>query len=141
MRIMIAASTGGASTCLRDIASASALTPELFKMRSVTAVNAVLAALGKTAVGGLDLPSLKVAGCDFACCRAAGFDLRSLRDAGFTAADVIASGCDPKSAHAAGFDILSLLALFGYDACIIAGCDLRFILVSRSAACIRECSN
>jgi hypothetical protein len=137
----MAASASGSSSDLRKIASASALTPALFKMRSLAAVNAVLAALGKPAVGGLDLPSLKASGCDISCCMSAGFDLRSLRDAGFTAADVKTAGCDPKSAQAAGFDVLPLLALFGYDACTMAGCDLRFIVVRFSAKCVRERSN
>jgi hypothetical protein len=106
-------------------------------------VNAVLAALGKPAVAALDLPSLRAAGCDFLCCMSAGFDLRSLREAGFTAADAKAAGCDPKSAQAAGFDVLSLLALFGYDSCTLAGCDLRFIVVrfSSTYVCLRACSS
>ena len=77
VRIIEAASAGGASSSLPDIAASAALTPGLFMMRSLTAVNAVLAALGRPAVGGLDAPSLKAAGCNSAVCRAAGCDWSS----------------------------------------------------------------
>ena len=46
VRIIEAASAGGASSSLPNIASSAALTPGLFMMRSLPAVNAVLAALG-----------------------------------------------------------------------------------------------
>ena len=62
VRIIEAASAGGASSSLPDIAASAALTPGLFMMRSLPAVNAVLAALGRPAVKALDLPSLDAAG-------------------------------------------------------------------------------
>jgi hypothetical protein len=51
---VIQAASAGVSSSLQDIASAAALTAELLKMKSLPAVNAVLAALGKAEVGGLD---------------------------------------------------------------------------------------
>jgi hypothetical protein len=62
VRIIEAASAGGASSSMCDIASVSALTPGLFMMRSLPAVNAVLAALGRPAVVGLDARYLKAGG-------------------------------------------------------------------------------
>jgi hypothetical protein len=110
VRIIEAASPGGASSSLPDISSSAAVTPGLLTMRSVRAVNAVLAALGKPAVGGLDAPSLQTVG--------------------FSAAEVKAAGCDPASAQAAGYDTISLVATYGYDAVKTAGCDISHILVS-----------
>ena len=126
VRIIEAASAGGASSSLPDIAASAALTPGLFMMRSLTAVNAVLAAFGRPAVGGLDAPSLKAAGCNSAVCRAAGCDWSSIRAVGFSAAEAKAAGCDPASAQAAGYDVPSLLAAYGYDAVAAAGCDVSF---------------
>jgi hypothetical protein len=54
VRVIQAASAGDASSSLHHIASAAALTAELLKMKSLPAVNAVMAALGKAEVGGLD---------------------------------------------------------------------------------------
>ena len=71
VRIIEAASAGGASS-LPDIASSAALTPGLLMMRSVRAVNAVLAALDRPAVKALDAQTLKAAGFDLAAFRAAG---------------------------------------------------------------------
>ena len=67
VRAIQAASAGGCSSSLQDIASAVALTRDLIKMQSLPAVNAVLAALGK----------------DAAALKAAGFDLSSLVKKGF----------------------------------------------------------
>jgi hypothetical protein len=127
VRIIEAAS---ASSSLLDIASSAALTPGLFMMRSVRAVNAVLAALGRPAVGGLDVPSLKAAGCNSAVCRAAGYDCSSIRAAGFSAAEVKAAGCDLLFTQAGGYDLISLVLAYGYDAVKAAGCDVSCILVS-----------
>jgi hypothetical protein len=60
------------SSSPHDIASSVALTRDLFMMQSLSAVNAVLAAVDRTAVAALDLPSLfefgydaiEAAGCD-----------------------------------------------------------------------------
>jgi hypothetical protein len=134
MRIIEAASACGASSP-HDIATAAAVTPRLFFMRNLPAVNAVLVALGKSAVEGLDLPSLKSIGCDLACYRAAGFDLPSLKDAGFTSAEVKAAGCDLKSAQAAGYDVVSLVSAFGYDAVAVAGCDVSSCLLVSFVFC------
>jgi hypothetical protein len=60
MQIIRAASDCAYSSLL-DIALAAAMTPDLFSMQSLPAVNAVLSALGKAAFVGLDLPSLKAA--------------------------------------------------------------------------------
>ena len=77
VRVIQAASAGGASSSLHHIASAAALTGELLKMKSLPAVNAVMAALGKADVGGLD-------------------DVLSLiADFGYDA--VASSGCDVSS--------------------------------------------
>ena len=70
MRIIQAASAGASP--LQDMASAVALTRDLFGMQNLSAVNAVLAALGRAAVKGLDVTSLKAAGFDAAACAAAG---------------------------------------------------------------------
>ena len=70
MRIIQAASAGASP--LQDIASAAALTRDLFGMQNLPAVNAVHAALGRAAVKGLDVKSLKAAGFDAAACAAAG---------------------------------------------------------------------
>jgi len=72
MRIIQAASAG-ASSPLQDMASAAALTRDLANMQNLSAVNAVLAALGRAAVKGLDVTSLKAAGFDAAAC--AGIDI------------------------------------------------------------------
>jgi hypothetical protein len=97
-----------ASSSLLDIASSAALTPSLLTMRSVRAVNAVLAALGRPAVVGLDVPSLKTAGFSF------------------YAAEAKAAGCNPASAEAAGYDVPSLVVAYGYDAVAAAGVDVIF---------------
>ena len=105
MRIIQAASAGGASSSLRDIASAAALTPDLLNMKSVSAIKAVLSALGIAwndpclMAAGFDLLlSLKTPGFDLAAFRAAGCSWADIRAAGFTAADVSAAGCDLATA-------------------------------------------
>lgn len=55
MGALQAATTDIASSSLLDIASAAAITQNLTDMQSFPALNAVMAALGKTGVGGLDL--------------------------------------------------------------------------------------
>jgi hypothetical protein len=150
VRVIQAASAGDDSSSLHHIASAVALTGELLKMKSLPALNAVMAALGKAEVGGLDLPSLKAAGLDAAACRAAGYDVPSLKAAGFTLSDFRAARFDPKSLwhenivhvhynlswkcaaslRSAGYDVLSLIAVFGYDAVASSGCDVSSILVT-----------
>jgi hypothetical protein len=132
VRVIQAASAGGASSSLHHIASAAAVTGELLKMKSLPAVNAVFAALGKADIGGLDLPLLKAAGFDAATCRAAGYDWPSLKAAGFTISDCKAAGFDPKSLQSAGYDVLSLIVDFGYDAVDSSGCDVSSILVRPS---------
>ena len=69
MRIVQAASAG-AFSLLQDIASAAPLTRDYFNMQNVSAVNAVLAALCRAAVKGLDVTSLKAAGFDASACAA-----------------------------------------------------------------------
>ena len=65
LRAIQAASAGGGSSSLQDIASAVAVTRDLIGMQSLPAVNAVLAALGKAATKGLDANSLLDASFDF----------------------------------------------------------------------------
>ncbi len=127
---IIRAASASSFESLSDIASSAALTPGLFMMRSVRAVNAVLAALGRPAVGGLDAPSLKAAGCNVAVCRTARCDWSSIRAAGFSAAEAKAAGCDPASAKTAGYDMISLVLVYGYDAVAAAGVDVSCIVVS-----------
>jgi hypothetical protein len=64
VRAIQAASACGSCSSLQDIASVVALTPDLFWMQSLPAVNAVLAALGNAAAKGLDAKSLNDAGFD-----------------------------------------------------------------------------
>ena len=54
---------------------------------------------------------------------------------GFTVAEAKAAGCDLATAKSAGYDIMSLVAGFGLDAVVAAGCDVSsFMLVSRTRA-------
>ncbi len=76
VRIIEAASAGGASSSLPDIASSAALTRGLLDMKSGAAVKAVLAALGVA----MDHPSLKAVGYDLPSLKAAGFDLAALEE-------------------------------------------------------------
>jgi hypothetical protein len=78
VRVIQAASAGGASSSLHHIASAAALTGELLKMKSLPAVNAVMTALGKAEVGGLDLPSLQAAGFGYDAVASSGCDVSSV---------------------------------------------------------------
>jgi hypothetical protein len=136
VRIIEAASAGGASSSLPDIAASAALTSGLLTMRSLPAVNAVLAALGRPAVGGLDAPSLKAAGFDAALCRAAGCDWSTIRAVGFSFAEAKAAGCDPASAQAAGYcDVPSLVTAYGFDAVAAAGCDVSCIVLVSFLLC------
>jgi hypothetical protein len=114
VRVIQAASAGGASSSLHHISSAVAVTGELLKMKSLPAVNAVMTALGKAKVKGLDVPSFKAAG--------------------LTLSDFKAAGFDPKSLQSAGYDVLSLIADFGYDAVASSGCDVSSILVTSPPA-------
>ena len=129
MRIIQAASAG-ASSPLQDMASAVALTRDLAGMQNLSAVNAVLAALGRAAVKGLDVTSLKAAGFDAAACAAAGCSWADVKTAGFTAAEAKAAGCDITCAKTAGYDVFSLMEGFGYEAVAASGCDVSFVLVS-----------
>jgi serine/threonine protein kinase len=144
MRIIEAASAGGASSSLPDIALYAALTPVLF-MRRVRAVNAVLAALDRRSVGELNALSFKEAGLDAAICRAAGCDWSTIRTVGFSAAEVKAAGCDLASAKAAGYDhVPSLVVAYGYDAVAAAKIDLSsytYESVSFLPCSCRACSN
>jgi hypothetical protein len=137
VRIIEAASAGGASSSLPDIASSAALTRGLLDMKSFAAFNSVLAALGvamdhpSLRAVGFDPPSLKAAEFDVAAFRAAGCDWSTIRAAGFSAAEAKAADCDPASAHRAGYDVPSLVAAYGYDAVAAAGVDVSScILVS-----------
>ncbi len=129
---IIRASSAAAYSSLQDIALAATMTSDLFSMQSLPAVNAVLSALGKVAVEGLDLPSLKAAGCHFLTFRAAGFDAQSLKDEGFTLVELKAAGCDLASAISAGYDVLLLIGTFGYRAVAASGCDVSMCLLRKA---------
>ena len=122
-------------------------------MQNLSAVNAVLAALGRAAVKGLDVTSLKAAGFDAAAFRAAGCDWSTIKTAGFSAAEIKAAGCDLATARGEGYDALSLVGVFGYDAVAAAGVDVSCILAVLTAGfgvscilvsvllCTHACSN
>jgi hypothetical protein len=136
VRVIQAASAGGASSSLHDIASAAALTEELLKMKRLPAIKTFLNALGVSMsysclkAAGFDLPSLKAAGFEAAAFRAAGYSWSDLKAAGFTSSDCKAAGCDLPSLKALGFDVLSLIADYGYEAVASLGCDVSCILVT-----------
>jgi hypothetical protein len=158
MRIIQAASTGCSCSPLQSIASAVALTRDLLRIQSLSAVNNVLAALGKAAVDALDPECLKAAGFEAAALAAAGHDFASIKAAGFTAAEAKAAGCDATCAvsagydlpslkaagydilslKAAGFDVLLLVEVFGRDAVGASGCEVSFVLVSCAAALLHS---
>ena len=94
VRIIEAASAGGASSSLPDIASSAALTRGLLDMKSLAVVKAVLAALDVA----IDHPSLN----------AVGFDLPSLKAAGFSAAALKSAGCSFSALVLAGFSAAEL---------------------------------
>lgn len=122
--LLQAASKGGFSSSPQNIASAAALNRNLVSMQSLSAVNAVLMALGKATVTGLDHLSLKAAGFDIHTLRAFGCDWMDIKTVGFTAADVKTAGYDLKCAHSAGFDVLSLITAFNLND-VAALCDVR----------------
>ena len=93
VRAIQAASAGGGCSSLQDIASSVAVTRDLIGMQSLSAVNAVLAALGKAAAKGLDANSLKDVGFDLSSLVRAGFDAASLKGAGFSIRDITFAGC------------------------------------------------
>jgi hypothetical protein len=137
VRMIEAASESRYSSSLRDIASSVALTRGLLDTKSVSAVKAVLEALGVALDHpslenlGFDLPSLKAADFDVTSFRAAGCDWSTIRTAGFSAAEARSAGCDLASAQAAGYGAPLLLDAYGYDVVKAAGVDLSsFILVS-----------
>jgi len=134
IRILQAASADVLFPHFQDIASAAALTRNLLNMQNLSAVNAVLAALGKGAVQGLDASSLKAAGWDAAACAAAGNNWADIKRAGFSAVEVKAAGCNIASAKSSGYDAPSLVSAFGFDAVAATECDMSFILVSCAAA-------
>jgi hypothetical protein len=136
VRIIEAASAGGASSSLPDIALSAALTRGLLNLSSFVAVKAVFSALGvamdhpSLKAVGFDRLSLKAAGFDLTAYRAAGCDWTTIRTAGFSAVEAQASGCDLASAQAAGFNVPSLVAAYGYKEVAAAGIDVSCILVS-----------
>ncbi len=140
MQIIRAASDCAYSSLL-DIALAAAMTPDLFSMQSLPAVNAVLSALGKAAFVGLDLPSLKAANfgrCHFLTYRAAGFDAQSLKDEGFTLKQLKDAGCDYASAlkiSQSSYDLLQLIKEFGYHRVAASGCDVSMCLLKEFVSC------
>lgn len=68
--------------------------------------------------------------------RAAGCDWTAIRFFGFTAADAKAAGCDVANARSAGYDVLLCVGAFGLEAVAASGCDVSFILVSCTLACM-----
>jgi hypothetical protein len=89
------------------MASAVALTRDLLNMKNLSAVNAVLAALGRAAVKGLDATSLKAAGFDAAACAAVGCSWAEMTTAGFTAAEANKMTLIVKFGNAVSFVIVS----------------------------------
>jgi hypothetical protein len=130
VRVIQAASAGGASSSLHHIASAAALTAELLEMKRLPAIKAVFDVLGIgmsdpcLKAAGFDLPSLKAAGFDAAAFTAIGCNWSDLKAAGFASSDCKALGCDLASLQSAGYDVLSQIADFGYDAVASSGCDV-----------------
>jgi intracellular multiplication protein IcmE len=114
VRALQAASAGSLSSSLQDLPSAVALTRDLIGMQSLSAINAVLAALGKAAAKGLNEKSLHDAGFDVKELKAAGFDAVALKSAGFEAAALKAAGFDLVALRAAGFNFQALIAA-GFD--------------------------
>jgi hypothetical protein len=135
---IIRAASACAYSSLHDIALAAAMTPDLFSMQNLPAVNAVLSALGKAAFVGLDLPSLKAASCHFLTYRAAGFGAQSLKDEGFTLKQLKAAGCDFASAlkiSQSSYDLLQLIKEFGYHRVAASGCDVTMCLLKEFVSC------
>ena len=126
---------------LQDIASAVALTRDLLGMNCLSAIKAVLTALGIPMSDpslnsvGLDLPSLKAAGFDVAAFVSCKYDWATIRRAGFSAAEVKAAGCNAASAIGAGYDLPSLKAA-GFNAMTLklAGCSFSALVLARFSA-------
>jgi len=124
VRIMQAAASASVSSSLQDIASAVALTRDLIGIKSLPAVNAVLAGLGKAAAKGLDVKSLIEAGFDVKELQTAGFNLAAFKAAGFDSTSLKAAGFDAAALKVAGFDSIALKASgFGLTALKAAGYD------------------
>jgi hypothetical protein len=141
---IIRAASACAYSSTADVALAAVMTPDLFSMQSLPAVNAVLSALGKApeaAFVGLDLPSLKAAmygRCHFLTYRAAGYDAQSLKDEGFTLKQLKDAGCDYASAlkiTQSPYDVLQLIREFGYHRVKASGCDVSMCLLKDHVSC------
>lgn len=139
MRIIEAAGTDASP--LQNIASAMALTRDLLDMNCLSAIKAVLTALGVPMSDpslnsvGLDLPSLKAAGFDAAAFVSCEYDWATIKRAGFSVAEVKAAGCNAASAIGAGYDLPSLKA-GGFNATTLklAGCSFSALVLARFSA-------
>jgi hypothetical protein len=95
--IMTAMSDGGVASSLKDIASAAVLTRGLLRMHSLSAVYAVLSALGQSS------SALKSMGINVSELRSIGFDALVLRHAGYDFAALALAGFSPVELSRAGF--------------------------------------
>jgi hypothetical protein len=102
LRIMQTACSGNISTTLHCIASSAALTPELFRMKSATAVRAVLAALRV----GMNELSFEAIDFNVAMFKEFQFEAHDLRAAGVSLADMQAAGFSVKELKTAGYDVV-----------------------------------
>jgi len=102
LRIMQAACADSISTTLQSIASAAALTRNLFCMKSAAAVTAVLSALSV----GMNEVSFNAINFNLALLKEFQFEARDLRAAGFNLADMQAAGFNARELKAAGFDVV-----------------------------------
>jgi len=125
MRIIEAASAGASP--MKDIASAAALTSDLLNIRSLLAIQAVLAVLDIA----ISDPSLKAVGLNLPALKASGFDLPAFRAAGCSWADIKSAGFTAREAKASGFNLASVWQIrsAGFTAVQLkdAGCDCRLL--------------
>lgn len=134
-RIIQAASAGGASSSLQNIAITASLTHGLMSTKSVVRIKAVLSVLGIDMIDtslkafGFDLPSIKAAGCDAAAFRTAGCNWPIIKQAGFTAFELKVAGCDIETAKSLGYDVGSLILGFGFAAVVASGCDVSSVVL------------
>ncbi len=135
VRVIQAASAGGASSSLQDIALIVALTHALMSTKSVDRIKAVITVLGidmtdmSLKAFGFDLPSIKAAGCNAAAFRTARCDWTIIKQAGFSAFELKNAGCDIETARLLGYDVGSLILGFGFVAVVASGCDVSSVVL------------
>lgn len=102
LQIMQIACAGNTSSTLQSIASTAALTRNLFCLKSVAAISAVLAALRVDMTDS----SLRAVNFDFSLLKEFHFEARELRAVGFNCADLQDAGFNARELKAAGYDVL-----------------------------------